>query len=75
MELWFSVGIFSVSLCILSWYCYQLAAEKGYQPWLFALLGLLPVINFFSLFLLYLLQDKFAAEHQLYFSKSRQGRW
>ncbi len=75
MELWYAIGLFAVSLVILSWYCYQLAQEKGYSPWLFALLGLIPVLNFFSLLLLYLLPDKFAAEHKLYFSKYRQGRW
>lgn len=72
MELWFAVTIFTASLLILSWYCHQLATEKGYQPWIFALLGLIPVLNFFSLLLLYLLPDKNASEHQLYFSKYRQ---
>lgn len=72
MELWFAVTIFTASLLILSWYCHQLANEKGYQPWVFALLGLIPLLNFFSLLLLYLLPDKHASEHQLYFSKYRQ---
>jgi hypothetical protein len=72
MELWFAGWLFGCSLIILSWYCHQLAAEKGYSPWLFAVLGLLPVLNFFSLMLLYLLQDKHAEEHRVYFSKFRQ---
>ncbi len=72
MDLWFAGWLFVCSLLILSWYCYQLAIEKGYHPWLFAVLGLLPVLNFFSLILLYLLPDRRADEHRVYFSKHRQ---
>jgi magnesium-transporting ATPase (P-type) len=75
MELWFAFTLLTISLAILSWYCFQLAIEKGYNPWLFGCLGLIPVVNFFSLVLLYALPDKFAAQHKLYFSKFRQGRW
>ncbi|WP_333797908.1 hypothetical protein [Rheinheimera sp.] len=72
MELWFTLWLFGCSLLILSWYCHQLALEKGYPPWLFALLGLVPLLNFFSLLLLYLLPDKNTHLHQVYFSKYRQ---
>jgi hypothetical protein len=75
MELWFTVGLLTISVAVLSWYCFQLARDKGYNPWVFGGLGLVPMLNFFSLVLLYLLPDKFAAEHKLYFSKLRQGRW
>lgn len=72
MELWFTIWLFGCSLLILSWYCHQLAQEKGYLPWLFALFGLVPLLNFISLLVLYLLPDKNAKMHQVYFSKHRQ---
>jgi hypothetical protein len=72
MDLWFSTVLFTASQFILSWYCAQLAKEKGYTPTWFAIFGLLPVLNLFSLMMLLLLPDKKLQEHQLYFSKYRQ---
>jgi len=72
MDIWFSVILFSASQIILCWYSYQLAAEKGYSPRLFALTGLLPLFNLVALMLLLLLPDRRLTEHQLYFSKFRQ---
>jgi hypothetical protein len=72
MDLWFSAVLFTASQLILSWYCAQLAKEKGYSPTWFAAFGLLPVMNLFSLMMLLLLPDKKLHEHQLYFSKYRQ---
>lgn len=72
MDLWFSLILFSCSQIVLSWYCYQLATEKGYPAALFAAGGLLPVFNLIVLMLLLLLPDKKLHEHQLYFSKYRQ---
>ncbi len=72
MDIWFSVILFCASQCILCWYNYQLAAEKGYSPALFAGGGLLPLLNLFVLMLLLLLPDRRLADHQLYISKHRQ---
>lgn len=72
MDIWFSLILFCTSQIILCWYSYQLAAEKGYAPGLFAFTGLLPVFNLFGLMILLLLPDRRLAEHTLYFTKHRQ---
>jgi hypothetical protein len=72
MDIWFSLIIFAASQIILCWYSYQLATEKGYSPRIFAIAGLLPLLNLATLMLLLLLPDRRLAEHQLYFSKFRQ---
>lgn len=69
---WLTIFLMILSQIALSWYCSQLAEEKGYSAALFASLGILPLLNLLSLLALLLLPDRRLAEHRLHFSKHRQ---
>lgn len=69
---WLTIVLMIVSQVALSWYCSQLAEEKGYSAALFASLGIIPLVNLIALLMLLLLTDRRLAEHRLHFSKHRQ---
>lgn len=69
---WLTIFLMIISQIALSWYCSQLAEEKGYSGPLFASLGIIPIINLIALLLLLLMADRRLAEHKLHFSKHRQ---
>ncbi len=69
---WLTIVLMILSQLALSWYCSQLAEEKGYSAALFASIGILPLINLLGLLALLLLPDRRLAEHRLYISKHRQ---
>lgn len=69
---WLTIVLMIVSQMALSWYCSQLAEEKGYAAALFASLGIIPLVNLIALLMLLLLPDRRLAEHRLHFSKHRQ---
>ncbi len=70
MDPWFSAVLLSCSQIILSWYCYQLAGEKGYNHSFFAVCGILPVVSLVGLMLLLLLPER--GPQRVYFSRHRQ---
>ena len=69
---WLTIVLMIVSQVALSWYCSQLAEEKGYSAALFASLGIIPLVNLIALLMLLVLPDRRLAEHRLHFSKHRQ---
>lgn len=55
---WWTFGLLLLTQIALSWYCRELAYEKGYWPPLFASFGIIPVFNFCVIIWLLLAPDR-----------------
>lgn len=74
MDIQFLLALLGVSLALQSWYCYLLAKEKGKQAWIYALFGVIPLLNCAVLVMLYRLPDKPRVARQNE-CPSMQRRW